>query len=102
MINLGMIIRVGHTFIHTSNGHSGPWTESDTKILITMMIVSVLLFIVSVVIEKIRGLSFKEIVTLNIDGDDLSIFSACSIIACYSTWLVGLLLWLGSIIYNLI
>ena len=90
------------------NGPSGPWTHGDTKIVIVLMILSAMLMMIAVVIEKLRGFTFREIFTISDTlGENgylklLSGFSVMSIILFYVIFSFSLLGELGYLIYSII
>lgn len=92
----------GGMMILPDNGPSGPWTHGDTKIVIVLMILSAMLMMISVVIEKLRGFTFREIFTLD-DIENrklLSGFSIMSIILFYVINGIAILGELGYLIYT--
>ncbi len=101
---LGVIIPVGKSVMYMPDGNykpSGPWTDSDTKFVIVCMILALLLLIIGIVVEKIRGNSIKEALLLDLGGD-ISAFSIFVCICFYSVWGLSILGYLGFLIYNLI
>jgi len=79
---------------------SGHWTETDTKITIAVLIVTFILFLLAIIIEKIRGNSWKDIFSV-IDGD-LTIFSTFIIFCFYSIFSLAIFGFLCYFIYSLL
>ncbi len=82
-----------------TNGSSARWTETDTKITLAILIVTFILFLLAIIIEKIRGNSWKDIFLF--DGD-LTSFSICMIICSYSIFSMSIFGFLCYFIYSLL
>jgi ABC-type tungstate transport system substrate-binding protein len=82
--------------IYTGNGHSGPWTQVDTNICITISLVVLILTTISVIIDLLKGVTIKEILT--IDPFEISIFTGIMMCAFY----FFITIWFGVLLYNLI
>lgn len=92
----------GGMMILPDNGPSGPWTHGDTKIVIVLMILSAMLMMISVVIEKLRGFTFREIFTLSEDSwsNMLSGFTIMSMLLFYIINGLAILGGLGYLIFT--
>jgi hypothetical protein len=82
------------------DGSSGPWTETDTKVALSILIVTFILFLISIVIEKIRGTSWKDI--FQVDVSELTLFSVIMIFCSYIIFGLEILVFLGHFIYTLL
>jgi hypothetical protein len=80
------------------DGSSGPWTETDTKVALSILIVTFILFLISIVIEKIRGTSWKDI----FQADTSILFSAIMIFWSYLVFCIAIFGFLGYFIYTLL
>ena len=103
MINLGIVMPIGKTVMYIPDGNdgpSGPWTETDTKVVISILVVLLILFVLAVIIELIRGTKLKNILLL--DDWDMTMFSEMSIICFYGIWGFSLLCYLGYLIFGLL
>jgi hypothetical protein len=83
-----------------SHGSSGSWTETDTKITISILIVTFIFFLLAIVIEKIRGTSWKNI--FKVDIDELTMFSGFTILCSYIIFGIAFFGFLGYFIYTLL
>jgi len=81
-----------------SHGSSGSWTKTDTKITITILILTFILFLLAIVIEKIRGTSWKDIFKV----DTSTLLSEAIIICSYLVFGIAIFGFLGYFIYNLL
>lgn len=82
--------------IYTGNDHSGPWTNTDTQIGITISLVVLIIAIICVIIELFKGYELKDILTLS--DWSLSSITEISLIILY---FVGII-WFGILLYNLL
>lgn len=83
-----------------TNGSSVRWTETDTKITLAVIIVTFILFLLSIIIEKIRGNTWKDI--FEIETLKLTIFSWCIIIFSYTVFSISIFGFLCYFIYSLL
>jgi hypothetical protein len=83
-----------------SHGSSGSWTETDTKITLSILIVTFILFLFSIILEKIRGTSWKDI--FQVETYKLTIFSGLILICSYSVFGIAIFGFLGYFIYTLL
>ncbi len=91
------------TIIHTSipmdsHGSSFSWTETDTEVILTLLILTFILFLLAIVTEKIRGVSLKDIFKVNTS----SLLSEAIIICFYLVFGIVILGFLGYFIYTLL
>lgn len=96
--------RGGFMVLPDNNGPSGPWTSGDTKVVITILILSVILMLLAILIEKLRGFTLREILTIseNNFNDWLTAYTIISVITFYSIWGLALLGGLGYLIYGIL
>jgi hypothetical protein len=80
------------------DGSSGLWTESDTKIALTILILTFICFLLAIVIEKIRGVSLKDILQVNTS----TLLSEAIILCSYSVFGIAILSFFGYFIYTLL
>lgn len=94
----------GFMVLPDDNGPSGPWTNGDTKIAITILILSVILLLIAILVEKLRGFTLREILTLSEDNwnDWLTAYTVISVITFYSIWGLAILGGLGYLIYGML
>jgi len=87
-----------------SGGPSGPWTSGDTKIVITALILSFILMLIAILVEKLRGFTLREILTLNEDNwnDWLTVYTVSSVCLFYLVWGLTILGGLGYLIYGML
>jgi hypothetical protein len=79
---------------------SGRWNETDTKITIAFLIVTFILFLLAIIIEKIRGNSWRDI--FKGDTCKLTLFSEFIIFCSYSIFSIAIFGFLGYFIYTLL
>ena len=96
--------RGGFMVLPDNSGPSGPWTSGDTKIAITILILSVILLLIAILIEKLRGFTLREILTLSENDfhEWLSAFTIIVVISFYVIWGLTLLGGLGYLIYGIL
>ena len=94
----------GFMVLPDDNGPSGPWTNGDTKIAITILILSVILLLIAILVEKLRGFTLREILTLNEDNwnDWLTVYTVSSVCLFYLVWGLAILGGLGYLIYGML
>jgi hypothetical protein len=94
----------GLIILPDNNGPIGPWTNGDTKIVITILILSLIMLMISVIVEKLRGFTLQEIFTLSEDGWTklLSAYTIFSVILFYIAWVGGILYGIGYLIYGML
>lgn len=96
--------RGGFMVLPDNNGPSGPWTNGDTKIVIVTLILSVILMLIAILVEKLRGFKLLEILTLSEKGlnDWLTVYTVSVGIIFYSIWGLAILVGLGYLIYGML
>lgn len=105
---LGIVMPVGRSVMYlpdSNSGSSGPWTESDTKVVMVFLIMSALAFLIGVIIELARGFTIGEILSLGGKSDNpknLTIYSGLITICFYSIWGMVILGYIGYQIYNML
>jgi uncharacterized membrane protein len=92
----------GGVMILPDNGPSGPLTPGDTKIAIVIVILAIVMMLLAVLIERLRGFTFREIFTLSEDGWSrmLTAYTIISMILFYIVTVGSLLGGLGYFIYT--
>ncbi len=83
-----------------TNVSSGSWNETNTKITLAVIIVTFILFLLAIIIEKIRGNTWKDI--FEIETLKLKIFSWCIIIFSYAVFSISIFGFLCYFIYTLL
>lgn len=76
----------------------------DTKVAITILMLSFIMLLISVIIEQLRGFTLREIFTLNEDhwSNTLLIYTIISIVFFYLMVFLFILGALGHLIYGIL
>ena len=105
---LGIVMPVGRSVMYlpdSNSGSSGPWTESDTKLVMVFLIMSALAFLIGVIIELARGFTIGEILSLYEKSGSPKFLTAYSVsvtISFYCIWGMVILGYIGYLIYNML
>lgn len=92
-MNLQTIIPIP---IYTGNGHSGPWTNTDTQISITISLVVLIVAVISILTDLFDGSELKDLLTFN--DWSASMMTGVSLVILYFITIV----WFGVLLYHLL
>ena len=94
----------GSIILLDNNGSTGPWTNEDTKMAFTILMISFIMLLVSVIFEKLRGFTLREIFTLSEDhwSKTLLVYTVISVIFFYLMVFLFILGALGHLIYGML
>jgi hypothetical protein len=87
---------------HPAYGSGGPvfWTEVETKITLSILIVTTIVLLLAIVVEKIRGTSWKDI--FYEDSLKRTTFTSCVILISFCIYGIAIVGFLFYCVYSLL